>query len=98
MSTKIISYTISKKNIDSQYIFQQKLLKLANPFDKFHDTINIKHATIYTEVMYMLDIIINYHKRILGIMLEENVDYEEIVKESQKLDEYINKKMEELVV
>ena len=46
----------------------------------------------------MLDIIINYHKRILGIMLEENVDYEEIVKESQKLDEYINKKMEELVV
>ena len=43
----------------------------------------------------MLDIIINYHKRILGIMLEENVDYEEIVKESQKLDKYINEKMRE---
>ena len=46
----------------------------------------------------MLDIIINYHKRILGIMLEEDTDYEKIVKESQKLDEYINKKMRELVV
>lgn len=46
----------------------------------------------------MLDIIINYHKRILGIMLEEGTDYEKIVKESQKLDEYINKKMRELVV
>ncbi len=46
----------------------------------------------------MLDIIINYHKRKLEIMLEENIDYEEIVKESQKLDEYINEKMKELVV
>ena len=98
MSTKIISYTISKKNIDSQYIFQQKLLKLANPFDKFHDTINIKHATIYTEVIYMLDIIINYHKRVLADMILSGADKDIILKESQFLDEYINKKMEELVV
>lgn len=46
----------------------------------------------------MLDIIINYHKRVLGNMLKENTDYEEIVKESQFLDEYIVRKMKELLV
>lgn len=45
----------------------------------------------------MLDIIINYHKRILGIMLEEDTDYEKIVKESQKLDEYINQKIRKVL-
>lgn len=45
----------------------------------------------------MLDIIINYHKRILNIMIEEKADYEEIVKESQFLDKYIVRKMKELV-
>lgn len=46
----------------------------------------------------MLDIIINYHKRILNNMLEEKADYEEIVKESQFLDKYIVRKMKELLV
>ena len=46
----------------------------------------------------MLDIIINYHKRILNIMLEENISYEDILKQSQILDEYINRKMKELLV
>ncbi len=45
----------------------------------------------------MLDIIINYHKRVLNIMLEENTDYNDIVKQSQFLDEYIVRKMKELV-
>ncbi len=45
----------------------------------------------------MLDIIINYHKRILNIMLEEKINYEDIVKQSQILDEYINRKMRETV-
>ncbi len=45
----------------------------------------------------MLNIIINYHKRILNVMLEENTSYEDIVKQSQILDEYINRKMKELV-
>lgn len=46
----------------------------------------------------MLDIIIQYHKRKLESMLEEKVDYEEILKESQLLDEYIIRKMRELVI
>lgn len=46
----------------------------------------------------MLDIIINYHKRVLNSMLEENVNYNDIVKESQFLDEYIVRKMKELLV
>ncbi len=45
----------------------------------------------------MLDIIIEYHKRVLSKMIEENVDYNEILKESQLLDEYIVRKMKELV-
>ncbi len=45
----------------------------------------------------MLNIIIDYHKRILNIMLEENASYEDILKQSQILDEYINRKMKELV-
>ncbi len=45
----------------------------------------------------MLDIIIDYHKRVLNIMLEENTDYNDIVKQSQFLDEYIVRKMRELV-
>lgn len=43
----------------------------------------------------MLDIIINYHKRVLGEMILEGVNYEIILKESQGLDEYINRKMNE---
>lgn len=46
----------------------------------------------------MLDIIINYHRRKLEIMLEEKVDYEDIVKQSQILDNYINEKMKELFI
>lgn len=46
----------------------------------------------------MLDIIINYHKRKLESMIEEKVDYEDIVKESQFLDKYIVRKMKELVI
>ena len=45
----------------------------------------------------MLDIIIEYHKRVLSKMIEENVDYKEILKESQLLDKYIIRKMKELV-
>lgn len=45
----------------------------------------------------MLDIIIDYHKGVLNNMLEENADYEEIVKESQLLDNYIVRKMKEPV-
>lgn len=46
----------------------------------------------------MLDIIIDYHKRILESMLEEHVDYEDILKESQFLDKYIARKMKELAI
>lgn len=46
----------------------------------------------------MLDIIINYHKRIINIMIEEHADYEDIVKESQFLDKYIARKMKELAI
>lgn len=41
----------------------------------------------------MLDIIINYHKRVLAEMYLEGVNYKLILKESQFLDEYINRKM-----
>lgn len=45
----------------------------------------------------MLDIIIEYHKRVLSKMIETNVDYEQILKESKILDEYVMRKMKELV-
>ena len=44
----------------------------------------------------MLDIIINYHKRILAEMILEGANYEFILKESQFLDEYISRKMKEI--
>lgn len=44
----------------------------------------------------MLDIIINYHKRVLADMILEGINYKLILKESQFLDEYINRKMREL--
>ena len=43
----------------------------------------------------MLDIIINYHKRVLEGMIIEGISYDIILKESQFLDTYINKKMRE---
>jgi len=46
----------------------------------------------------MLDIIIEYHKRVLSEIIETNVDYEQILKESQFLDNYIVRKMKELLV
>lgn len=45
----------------------------------------------------MLDIIIDYHKRILREKIGENANYEQILKESQFLDEYIIRKMKKLV-
>lgn len=44
----------------------------------------------------MLDLIIRYHRRKLENMIEKKVKYDRIVKQSQKLDRYINKKMKEL--
>ncbi len=41
----------------------------------------------------MLDIIIEYHKRVLSEMIEENADYEDILRESKTLDEYIVRKL-----
>lgn len=46
----------------------------------------------------MLDIIISYHKRKLEKMLDKNVDYDKIIKQSQILDKYINKKMKEIFI
>lgn len=46
----------------------------------------------------MLDLIIRYHRRKLENMIEKKVEYDRIVKQSQKLDKYINKKMKELVI
>lgn len=43
----------------------------------------------------MLDIIINYHKRVLAEMILSGENKETILKESQFLDEYINRKMRE---
>lgn len=44
----------------------------------------------------MLNIIINYHKRVLGEMMLNETDEKIILKESQLLDEYINRKMKEM--
>lgn len=44
----------------------------------------------------MLNIIINYHKRVLGEMILDKKDEKIILKESQFLDKYINRKMEEM--
>ena len=41
----------------------------------------------------MLDIIINYHKRVLAEMYLDGTDYDIVLKESQFLDEYINRKI-----
>lgn len=41
----------------------------------------------------MLDIIIEYHKRVLSEMIEENADYEDILRKSKTLDEYIVRKL-----
>lgn len=41
----------------------------------------------------LLDIIIGYHKRVLAEMYLEGINYEIILKESQFLDQYINRKM-----
>lgn len=49
------------------------------------------------EVINMLDIIIEYHKRVLNEMIEENTSYEDILKESKILDEYVMRKIKELV-
>lgn len=46
----------------------------------------------------MLDLIIRYHRRKLENMIEKKVKYDRIVKQSQKLDKYINKKMKELAI
>lgn len=46
----------------------------------------------------MLDIIIEYHKKILIEMIKENANYKDILKESEILDEYVMRKMKELVV
>ena len=45
----------------------------------------------------MLDLLLNYHKRKLNKMIEESCNYDKILKQSQKLDLYINKKMKELI-
>lgn len=45
----------------------------------------------------MLDIIINYHKRVLAEMILEGINYELILKESQFLDQYINRKMKQIL-
>ena len=45
----------------------------------------------------MLDIIIDYHKRVLAEMILECINYELILKESQFLDEYINRKMKQIL-
>lgn len=41
----------------------------------------------------MLDLLLNYHKRKLEKLINNNADYEKILKESQTLDKYINIKM-----
>ena len=41
----------------------------------------------------MIDIIINYHKRILNNMLEEYAVYEDIIRESKTLDDYVMNNM-----
>lgn len=44
----------------------------------------------------MLDLLLNYHKRKLESIIEHNCSYDKILKQSQKIDLYINKKMKEL--
>ena len=39
-----------------------------------------------------LDLMIKFNKQKLDNMIENNVDYEFIIKQSQKLDKYITKK------
>ena len=41
----------------------------------------------------MLDLLLNYHKRKLESIIEHNCSYDKILKQSQKIDLYINKKM-----
>lgn len=45
----------------------------------------------------MLDLLLNYHKRKLAKLIENDASYERILKQSQILDKYINIKMKELV-
>ena len=45
----------------------------------------------------MLDLLLNYHKRKLDNMIEKEYNYDKILKQSQKVDRYINKKMKELL-
>lgn len=66
--------------------------------DTLRQTSRKHNVIINVEVIIMLDIIIDYHKRKLENMLEENADYEEIVKESQFLDKYIVRKIKELFI
>lgn len=65
--------------------------------DTLRQTFRKHNVIISSEVINMLDIIIQYHKRVLNKMLEENASYEDILKESQFLDNYIVRKMKELV-
>lgn len=44
----------------------------------------------------MLDTLLNYHKRKLEILISKGENYDKILKQSQVLDKYINKKMKEL--
>ena len=41
----------------------------------------------------LLDIILNYHKRKLEFLINKGFSYDKILRQSQKLDKYINKKM-----
>lgn len=41
----------------------------------------------------MLDLLLNYHKRKLAKLINNNASYEKILKESIILDKYINEKM-----
>lgn len=45
----------------------------------------------------MLDLLLNYHKRKLDNMISKNYEYDKILKQSQKVDKYINRKMKELL-
>ena len=41
----------------------------------------------------MLDLLLNYHKRKLEKLIENNASYNKILQESMILDKYINQKM-----
>ena len=41
----------------------------------------------------MLDLLLNYHKRKLAKLIENDASYEKILQESIILDKYINEKM-----